>query len=82
MELSLVKTLAKKYKTSCQKIYRRYSTTITLKEGTYKVFQVIVERDSKKPLESHFGGVFYVGINGLHSTTTKVIVESGANGVR
>jgi len=39
-ELSLVKTLANKYKTSCQKIYRRYSTTITIKEGTYKVLQV------------------------------------------
>ena len=56
-ELSLVKTLAKKYKTSCRKIYRRYSTSITIKEGTYKVLQVVVERDSKKPLESHFGAV-------------------------
>lgn len=56
-ELSLVKTLAKKYKTSCHKIYRRYSTSITIKEGTYKVLQVVVERDLKKPLESHFGAV-------------------------
>lgn len=56
-ELSLVKTLANKYKTSCQKIYRRYSTTITIKEGTYKVLQVTVKRDSKKPLEAHFGAV-------------------------
>jgi hypothetical protein len=47
-ELSLVKTLANKFKTTCQKIYRRYSTTITIKEGTYKVLQVKVERDSKK----------------------------------
>ena len=57
MELSLVKTLANKYKTSCQKIYRRYYTSITIKEGTYKVLQVIVDRGSKKPLESHFGAV-------------------------
>jgi group II intron reverse transcriptase/maturase len=56
-ELSLVKTLANKLKTSCQKIYRRYSTTITIKEGTYKVLQVMVKRDSKKPLEAHFGAV-------------------------
>jgi group II intron reverse transcriptase/maturase len=56
-ELSLVKTLANKLQTSCQKIYKRYSTTITIKEGTYKVLQVMVKRDSKKPLEAHFGAV-------------------------
>ena len=55
MELSLVKTLAKKYKTSCQTIYRRYSTSITTQEGTYKVLQVVVKRGAKNPLESHFG---------------------------
>ena len=57
MELSLVKTLAKKFKTTCQKIYKRYRTTIDTKDGTYKVLQVTVERDSKKPLISYFGGV-------------------------
>ena len=56
-EISLVKTLANKFKTSCQRIYRRYSTTITIKEGIYKVLQVVVNRDSKKPLEAHFGAV-------------------------
>jgi group II intron reverse transcriptase/maturase len=56
-EVSLVKTLANKFKTSCQKIYRRYSTTMTIKEGTYKVLQVVVNRDSKKPLVAHFGAV-------------------------
>ncbi|MBD2248718.1 group II intron reverse transcriptase/maturase [Nostoc sp. FACHB-888] len=50
MELSLVKTLAKKFKTTCQKIYRRYRATIDTKDGTYKVLQVTVERDSHKPL--------------------------------
>ena len=57
MELSLVKTLAKKFKTTCQKIYKRYSATIDTKDGTYKVLQVTVERDSKKPLITYFGGV-------------------------
>ncbi len=57
MELSLVKTLAKKFKTSCRKIYKRYRTTIDTKDGTYRVLQVIVERDSKKPLTTYFGGV-------------------------
>ncbi|MDF5717085.1 MAG: group II intron maturase-specific domain-containing protein [Rhizonema sp. NSF051] len=44
MELSLVKTLAKKFKTTCQKIYKRYRTTIDTKDGTYKVLLVIVQR--------------------------------------
>ncbi len=57
MELSLVKTLANKFKTTCRKIYRQYRTTIETSDGTYKVLQVIRERDSKKPLEAHFGGV-------------------------
>lgn len=57
MELSLVKTLAKKFKTTCQKIYQRYRATIETKDGTYKVLQVKVERDDKKPLLTYFGGV-------------------------
>ncbi|MEM9925982.1 MAG: group II intron reverse transcriptase/maturase [Cyanobacteria bacterium P01_D01_bin.50] len=50
MEVSLAKTLAKKFKTSCRKIYKRYCTTIDTRDGTYRVLQVTVERDSKKPL--------------------------------
>ena len=57
MELSLVKTLAKKFKTTCQKIYQQYRTTIETKDGTYKVLQVTVERDASKPLITYFGGV-------------------------
>jgi group II intron reverse transcriptase/maturase len=57
MELSLVKTLANKFKTTCQKIYKRYRATIETKDGTYKVLQVKVERDGKPPLITHFGGV-------------------------
>ena len=57
MELSLVKTLAKKFKISCRKTYKRYRTTIDTKDGTYRVLQVSVERDSKKPLTTYFGGV-------------------------
>lgn len=57
MELSLVKTLALKFKTTCQKIYKRYRTTIDTKDGTYRVLLVIVERDHKKPLITYFGGV-------------------------
>lgn len=57
MELSLVKTLANKFRTTCQKIYKRYRATIETKDGTYKVLQVKVERDGKPPLITHFGGV-------------------------
>jgi group II intron reverse transcriptase/maturase len=57
MEVSLVKTLANKYKTTCNKTYRKYATTLTIPEGTYKVLQVIIPRTDKKPLETHFGAV-------------------------
>jgi len=57
MEVSLVKTLANKYKTTCTKIYRKYGTTLTISEGNYKVLQVVVSREDKKPLEAHFGAV-------------------------
>ena len=58
MEISLVKTLAKKYKTTCSKIYHRYGTTLKVNEGTYKVLQVHLDRGPEKaPLTAHFGGV-------------------------
>lgn len=58
MEVSLVQTLAKKYKTTCRKIYRRYGATITTENGDYKVLRVRVDRDPpKKPLIAYFGGV-------------------------
>lgn len=57
MEVSLAKTLANKYKTTCPKIYKKYGTTIKIAEGTYKVLQVIVPRQGKKPLKAHFGGI-------------------------
>lgn len=57
-EVSLVKTLANKLRTTCRKVYRRYGTTITTPDGTYKVLQVVVNREAgRKPLEAHFGGV-------------------------
>lgn len=59
MEVSLVKTLASKYKTTCQKVYRQYGATIENEEGEKrKVIQVIVNRPKPKlPLITHFGGV-------------------------
>ena len=58
MEVSLVKTLAKKYKTTCTKIYRKYGTKIKTDEGEYKVILIKVERNiPKKPLIAYFGGI-------------------------
>lgn len=57
-ELSLVKTLARKYKTTCTKIYKRYRALHQTEQGTYKVLRVVVNRGSEqKPLETHFGGI-------------------------
>jgi len=58
VELSLVKTLASKYKTTCTKIYKRYGTTIKTQDGEYKVILVKVKRElPKKPLITYFGGI-------------------------
>lgn len=57
MELSLVRTLANKFKTTCQKIYKKYLTTIDTEDGIYKVLLVKVEREGKPPLITYFGGV-------------------------
>lgn len=58
MEVSLVKTLASKYKTTCSKIYKRYGTKIMTEEGEQKVLLVKVERAvPKKPLITYFGGI-------------------------
>jgi len=51
MEVSLVKTLANKYKTTCPKIYKRYNAKIMTEGGERKVLLVKVEREApKKPL--------------------------------
>jgi len=53
-----VQTLAKKYKTTCQKIYRRYGATIQTEDGDCKVLRVTIEREPpKKPLTTPFGAV-------------------------
>jgi hypothetical protein len=44
MEVSLVRTLAHKYRTTCTKIYQRYGATIDTDEGTDKVLRVMVPR--------------------------------------
>ena len=57
MQESLAKTLAFKYKTSIRKIYEKYHTEIEVEGKRYKVFQVIVPREGKKPLVATWGGI-------------------------
>jgi group II intron reverse transcriptase/maturase len=57
METSLLKTLANKYKSTVNKMVKKYQAIIQTKHGSMKGFRVIVERESKKPLIAEFGGV-------------------------
>lgn len=57
MSLSLVKTLATKFRTSVHQIRRKYQKTIVTLHGTQKVLEVVVERGTKKPLVARFGGI-------------------------
>jgi hypothetical protein len=57
MQQSLAKTLALKHKTSAQKIYKKYQTEIEVEGKRYKVLQVIVPREGKKPLVATWGGI-------------------------
>jgi group II intron reverse transcriptase/maturase len=57
MELSLAKTLAWKHKTTSNKIYRKYMATVETKDGTYRVLQIVVKRENKKPLIAQYGGI-------------------------
>ena len=57
MQQSLAKTLAHKHKTSVRKIYKKYQTEIEVDGKQYKVFQVIIHREGKKPLIATWGGI-------------------------
>lgn len=56
-EVSLVKTLASKYRTTCTRIYRQYGAMIKTDEGDRKVILVKHDRVPKEPLVTYFGGV-------------------------
>jgi hypothetical protein len=58
VETSLTKTLAKKFKTSRSKIYRKYRASHQNEHGTYKVLEITVDRGpDKPPLVARFGGI-------------------------
>jgi AI2M/AI1M-like HNH endonuclease/type II intron maturase len=58
MEVSLVKTLADKFRTTASRSYQKYRRTIPTPNGTPKVLVVTVDRsETKKPLVAVFGGL-------------------------
>ncbi len=57
METSLTKTLATKYKVSVPNIYEKYGTRLEVNGKEYKVLQVVIPREGKKPLVATWGGV-------------------------
>ena len=57
MEISLTKTLAAKYRVSVPKVYKKYQATFQEGKKCYKVLQVLIEREGKKPLVARWGGI-------------------------
>jgi group II intron reverse transcriptase/maturase len=57
MEQSLTKTLANKHKTTVANIYKKYKTHLIVDGRTYKVMQVTVPREEKKPLVATWGAI-------------------------
>jgi group II intron reverse transcriptase/maturase len=55
MEQSLTKTLAHKQRTSVNRVYRRYRTTIQTERGPRPTLQVRVAREGRKPLVATWG---------------------------
>ena len=57
METSLTKTLATKFKAPVPKIYEKYGAKLEVKDKEYKILQVSIPRQDKKPLIATWGGV-------------------------
>jgi group II intron reverse transcriptase/maturase len=57
MEVSLLKTLAAKHKMSVQKVVEKYRASIQVQGKEYKVLQVVIPREGKKPLVATWGGI-------------------------
>jgi group II intron reverse transcriptase/maturase len=57
MEVSLLKTLAGKYRTTVDKMARHYRAVVQTEEGPRPCLEVRVEREGKPPLVARFGGL-------------------------
>jgi group II intron reverse transcriptase/maturase len=54
---SLLRTLARKHKSTIRKTMRKYAGAIVVDGRTYKVITARVERKDKGPLIAHYGGI-------------------------
>lgn len=59
MSSSMLRTLARKHKSSIRTEQRRLESTRQTPSGPRRCFKVTVEREGKKPLVSYFGGLSY-----------------------
>ncbi len=57
MQVSLLKTLANKHKTTTTKIARKYRTSIKTSVGSRICYEVVIPREGKKPLVARWGGI-------------------------
>jgi hypothetical protein len=57
MEVSLLKTLAGKHKTTVTVMAKKYQAETETPYGKMKCLRVVVEREHKKPLIAQFGGI-------------------------
>ena len=57
MEQSLTKTLARKHRTSVQRIFEKYKAELNVDGVIYKGLRVVVSREGKKPLVATWGGI-------------------------
>lgn len=58
MQVSLLKTLANKHKSSVSKMAHKYKAVIQTAYGPQKGFEIVVQRENgKKPLIARFGGI-------------------------
>jgi group II intron reverse transcriptase/maturase len=57
MQQALTKTMARKRQTSVAKVYQKYQAKVEVDGRNYKVLQVTITREGKKPLVATWGGI-------------------------
>jgi len=63
LQISLIKTLASKFRSGMSEIRKKYQATLPdIGEGIHKVLRVVVNRPGRDPLVAIFGGIPFVRI--------------------
>jgi len=57
MQTSLLKTLASKHKMSVTQVVKKYEAELEVDDKKYKVLQVTIQREGRKPLVATWGGI-------------------------